>query len=183
MKLDQIAMYAASESQKHDIKAWFGLVDKKWITDTVTCVSDVWMNDKACRDQNVAELNFNYDLGTEFEILRFVSGPHWHENLPRPWQRPFISHIGIHLDDGDPWPWQNALVLKDSDAVEPTVGNMVRGFGKLVQRTKTIKHTADHFNRPESPAYGRTYQYEIYEIGTGAFIKYIRRINAKSAIG
>ncbi len=162
MKIDQCAFYATTDDQADQIKAQFGLTDAVWIKDTVTARSIV----NGVDDQNVANLEFNYDLGIEFEILRYVDGKHWHLDNPAYGPKPegsvippFISHVGIHLDDGEEFP-----------AMEHC---------KLVQETFTISHTAKYLTSPASPAAGRLYHYRIFEMSPGSYIKYIRRIHPK----
>jgi hypothetical protein len=105
---------------------------------------------------NTAELQFNYSLGIELEILRYVHGQNWHLHNPlHRYSVPFISHVGIHLDDGEEFP-----------AME---------HGKLVQETWTISHTSEYLTTGAGA--GRKYHYRIFELSPGSYIKYIRRIN------
>jgi hypothetical protein len=159
MKLDQIAFYAATPALADEIKSQFGLTNAKWVLDTVTARSIVAGNDHDA--ENVAELQFNYDLGIEFEILRYISGPHWHirRNPNFDKSRAFLSHAGIHLDDNEDFP------LPD-----------LRGWS-LVQETFTISHTSEYLTQPGSPGFGRKYHYRIFEVSPGSYIKYIKRIN------
>lgn len=158
MKIDQIAFYCSTDEQADQIKAQFGLTDAQWIKDTVTSISKVW---DVQEQSNVAELQFNYDLGIELEILRYIRGPHWADPAQLLYSSgfkvPFISHVGIHLEDGEEFP-----------AMEHC---------KLVQETWTIKHTAKYLT--EGPAAGRKYHYRIFELSHGSYIKYIRRIHPK----
>lgn len=156
MKIDQIAFYAFNDEKAEQIKAQFGLTNAKWIHDTVTARSKVL---DLPEQPNKAELQFNYDLGIELEILRYVSGPSWHNPLCLnvDWRVPFISHVGIHLEDGEEFPAMQHC--------------------KLVQETWTISHTAFYLN--QGPAAGRKYHYRIFEMSPGSYIKYIRRIHPK----
>lgn len=153
MKIDQVAFYARSEDEANRIKAQFGLLDAQWIRDTVTARSIV----RGSEHQNVAKLQFNYDLGIELEILRYTSGANWHELNPLAVNDSFISHIGIHLEDGEEFP--------------------VMEHCKLVQETFTISHTAEYLTT--GPAAGRKYHYRIFELSPGSYVKYIRRIHPK----
>jgi len=103
---------------------------------------------------NVAELQFCYALGCELEIIRYISGPRWHPD-PAP-ARKFFSHVGIHLDDGEPFP--------------------LMPYSRIVQETHTISHTSEYLTKPGSPGFGRKYHYRIHLVGPGTFVKYIRRI-------
>lgn len=158
MKIDQIALYCSTDKQADQIKAQFGLTNAQWIQDTVTARSIV----DGVEGVNVAELQFNYDSGIELEILRYIDGPHWHlknqafGHLPADAEAPaFISHVGIHLDDGEEFP-----------AMEHC---------KLVQETFTLSHTSEYLTT--GPAKGRLYHYRIFELSEGSYIKYIRRIH------
>lgn len=154
MKIDQVCFYAPDHQEVNRIKAQFGLIDAKWIKDTVTAESTVWPFDK---EINVAELQFNYDLGIEFEILRYIDGDHWHNNNPLLTTNglPFISHIGIHLDDSEDFPKMELC--------------------KLVQETFTLSHTTEYLTTGAGA--GRKYHYRIFEMSPGTYIKYIRRIH------
>jgi hypothetical protein len=155
--IDQVAIYSETPEEIERIKALFGLQDAKWISDTVTAMSSVYGSGL---EQNIAELLFNYDLGVELEILRYVSGPSWHDvrssgMAPAVYVPPksFISHIGIHLEDSEEFP--------------PMPGC------ELVQETWTQSHTSKYL-----VANGRTYHYKIFELSPGSYIKYIKRIHA-----
>lgn len=147
MQMNQIAFYCATAGAEMQVKAMLGLREAAWVSDTV--YADVKVRGK--KGQNVAELQFNYDLGCELEILRYIDGPHWMMHIMS--STPFLAHIGIHLPDGANWPliadWQ------------------------LVQEAETYKHTAEHLNT--GYAAGRKYSYRIYEVNSHTFIKYIRR--------
>ena len=155
--MNQIAFYASSDEQAEQIKAQFGLSNAEWIKDTVHARSSVW---DFPEEPNTAELHFNYDLGIELEILRYIQGRNWHDPariLDGQFKVPFISHVGIHLADGEEFP-----------AMEHC---------KLVQETFTVSHTAKYLT--EGPAAGRKYHYRIFEMSQGSYIKYIRRIHPK----
>jgi hypothetical protein len=155
MKVDQVAIYAVDERVVEEVKADFNLTNAVWTRDVVTAYSKVIIGNELKGGENVAELLFNYDLGgIEFEIIRYLSGYHWHAaHLAN---RKFISHIGVHLDDGEPFP----LLA-----------------GRIVQETWTQTHTSDYLTNPTSPGYLRTYHYRIFELSPGSYIKFIRRIH------
>jgi hypothetical protein len=164
MKMDQIAFYAANDELADQIKYQFGLVGREWIKDTVTANSSLG---GTAPQVNIAELQFNYDLGIELEIIRYISGKHWHNENPLDinaklvmgkWiSVPFISHVGIHLEDDEKFPEIKTW--------------------KLVQETMTIKHTSEYLTKEGSPGFGRTYHYRIYEMSPGSYIKYIKRLH------
>lgn len=160
MKIDQIAIYVEGDEDAARVKAQFGLSNAAWIKDTVKARSIV----NGVEGENIAELQFNYDLGIELEILRYVSGPHWHLGNPLYGPKPiciavapFISHVGIHLDDEEVFP--------------------IMEHCNLVQETFTISHTAPYLTT--GPAAGRKYHYKIFELSPGSYIKYIRRMHPK----
>jgi hypothetical protein len=154
MKIDQIAFYCSTDEQANQIKDQFGLRGAQWVQDTVTAMSKVPNFEE---QPNKAELQFNYDLGIELEILRYISGPSWHLSNPIRHSPPFISHVGIHLEDGEDFP--------------------AMAHCKLVQETWTLSHTAPYLTT--GPAAGRRYHYRIFELSPGSYIKYIRRIHPK----
>lgn len=165
MKMDQVAYYATTPELAGQIKAQFGLQNAEWIKDTVTARSIV----NGIEGENVAELQFNYSLGIELEILRYISGDNWHIYNPnagngiktyRHWNsRPFLSHVGIHLE-----------LEEDFPAMEHC---------RLVQETFTLQHTSKYLTDPASPGCGRKYHYRIFELSLGSYIKYIKRVNPK----
>lgn len=149
MKMDQIAFYARNEAEAKRIKEIFGLVNAEWKKDTVTADSSVY---GSAVETNVAELEFNYDLGVELEILRYVSGPCWHDGMHKYDFYTYISHIGIHLDDDEDFP--------------------AMPYARLVQETWTQSHTS-----PYLVDCGRKYHYRIFELAPGNYIKYIKRVH------
>lgn len=156
MKIDQIAWYAHNEDQVREIKAKFGLLDKEWIEDIAT--GDVQVNrmdGSTILGSSTGHLRFNYDLGIELEILTYISGPHWHEdNADFVIGRSFLSHIGIHMGEGEV-PFDTA--------------------SRVVQRMTTTQHTNPYLLEKK-----RTYDYRIRDTRKtlGHFTKYIWRIEA-----
>jgi hypothetical protein len=156
MRIDQVAYYCSSGLAAEVLKRKLGLHNSAWIKDVVTAKSWVW-GQKGKIQINTALLQFNYALGIEFEIIRYLSGPNWqHARNPLFKNTRFFSHVGAHLDDDEKFPPPPGL---------------------LVQETWTQKHTAEFLTT--GPAAGRTYHYRIYEVGPGAYIKYIKRMPPK----
>ncbi len=153
MKMDQVAYYCATVQSADYIKNLFGLSNAEWIIDTVT--ADSCVVGQAINARNVAHLQFCYALDIELEIIRYISGPHWHARTLQ--REPFISHLGIHLDDGDDF---------------PNIGG--QKLCRLVQETKTVKHTSEYLTT--GLGRGRKYHYKIFEISPNTYIKYIKRI-------
>lgn len=149
MKLDQIAYYCATDEQAERVKRQFGLQNAAWAKDTVTAEVSVARESGLPRWQgtNVAELQFNESLGIQLEIIRYIEGLHWCMYHPFFDMDTYIAHVGIHVgDDGFP------THLDDQ---------------QLAQRAVTKHHTA--FN-------DRTYEYRIYKLTPGVYVKYIQRI-------
>jgi hypothetical protein len=158
MRIDQVSYYCATPKSADLLKEDIKIPDDRWIKDMVTATSRVALNGIIKHDINVAELQFAYDLGMEIEIIRYISGPHWHQdNKNYNSSLPFLSHIGAHLDDGENFPdmrhWQ------------------------LVQETVTASHTSKFLTDPVSAGYGRRYHYRVYQIGPGNYFKFIRRLH------
>jgi hypothetical protein len=140
MLMDQVAFYCTTKNQEERVKGWFNLQNAVWIHDTVTGLSSVR---QAVYAENVAELQFNGDLGLQLEIIRYVKGQHWLLARPDFGIGIIVSHVGLHLADDEPWP--------------------AMGGAQLVQHTRTTKHTGEHFHNSKLPTYGRTYEYKIFE--------------------
>lgn len=155
MKADQLAWYAHNEEQVVAIKKMFGLLDKPWVEDQATGKLVVRRNyGSVVEGQSVGHLRFNYDLGIELEILTYLEGPHWHEERPEFLAgQPFLSHVGIHMDDESEKHWDKA--------------------SRIVQDMWTIQHT-----NPYLLEKGRKYHYQIRDTVAqlGHFTKYIWRI-------
>lgn len=150
MKMNQIAYYCATAGAEDRLKKSLGLVEADWVKDTV--YADVIV--RGLKGKNVAQLQFNYDLGCELEIIRYVDGPHWMQGITS--SEPFMAHIGVHLSEGQDWPAQP---------------------WELVQIAETYRHTAQHLLT--GYAAGRLYSYRIHEISKHTFIKFIKRRNPK----
>lgn len=152
--LDQIAFYAPDSIAEANIKKMLGIDEAEWTVDHVSGRCRVFGGDER---ESTARLQFNYDLGIEVEILRYLSGPHWH--LQRAISKhgpnvffgsiPFVSHIGFHVNDEElpNLPFQ------------------------VAQEMVTVEHS--------NPAIaGRSYQYVIYDTKDmlGVDLKYIKRL-------
>lgn len=155
MKCDQVAYYCVNEASELCVKRFLGLENAQWLQDKVTALSSV---DGAPLARNVGLLQFNYDLGIEIEILRYIEGDHWHKCNPEfLWAsaddeaNPFVSHIGYHVEE-----------------FPAAVG------GLLVQETWTESHTSEYLTTGAGA--GRKYHYRIYQLGS-TYQKFIKRIN------
>lgn len=153
MKMDQIAFYCNTDLAELMVKNAFGLADKEWVQDYVIGDSSVFGGPFI---ENKAHLQFNYDLGIEIELLRYVEGPHWH-TFEVDERAAFISHIGVHLDANEPFP------------------DMGIGWS-MVQETFTKSHTNAFVNEKK-----RKYHYQIFRsYGTKTYIKFIKRIEGEA---
>jgi len=91
MKVEQIAFATDNPEKLIETLKTLGLTE--WVQDYV--VADGFVFGK--ETQNVAELNFNYQLGFELEILKYIGGSNWHEKRNNFEQSPvFQSHLGYH---------------------------------------------------------------------------------------
>lgn len=163
MRIDQFAFYVGeinAEKNTALLKKRLGLENAEWIEDIVESEASVYspysyLDEEPFKCRNVAKLQFCYALETEIEILRYLEGHHWHNFNPyrSNSHRGIHSHYGIHLALGEDF---------------PQVFDM-----QLVQECKTIKHS-----NPYLIAKKRTYEYRIYKLSPGTYIKYIKRIEA-----
>ncbi len=158
MKMDQIAYYAHNDEQVAQIKEAMGLQCAEWIEDTAEgAVGKIDLADGSwVEGRSTGRLRFNYDLGIELEILTYLDGPHWHEDKPEfRAGRPFISHLGFHMEPGEEVP------------------EWIKETGKMAQLMETDLHTNDYIVQKQ-----RTYHYEIYSVPFGPDLKFIWRVEA-----
>lgn len=143
-KIDQLAFISYSEADTRAIKVQLGLDNAEWIEDIVVASGEV----RGVPGVNKARLLFNYDMGTEVEILQYLEGPNYASGLTG----GRVCHFGIHA----------APNMKPPTFDAP-----------IVQRVKTRQHTNEFLLKT-----GRRYQYTIYDtLATlGVFTKVIERI-------
>ena len=144
-KIDQIAFISFSEQDTEEIKRSLSLQDDDWIEDIV--VAQGWVRGE--EGVNKARLLFNYSNGIETEILQYLEGPNYAEELP-PGQ---LCHIGMHYD-GE--------------------GEVPSFIASIVQQVETISHTNEY-----QQLHNRHYRYTIYDTrGThGVYMKVIERLD------
>lgn len=158
-KFEQIAFYTPDMEAAKKQYALLGC--KYWTEDIVTAKGQVGQTKDVI---NVAHLAFNYDLGTELELIRYEAGINWH-NIERRVEgdgncvASFLSHMSYHVDD---------MAAEQSRLVK-------LGF-RLIQYVQTISHTAQHLKENR-----RTYKYAIFDTrrALGFDIKLIERIEGK----
>jgi hypothetical protein len=129
LTIDQIAFHALNEDDEKRIKIELGLQDAEWIEDIVEARGTV----KGRKGKNIAKLLFNEDYGIQVEIIRYLEGPNYAEDIPG----GEIAHIGCHWDG---------------------VGRIPTFPGVMVQNVRTVSHTNEEVNRA-----GRRYHYTIFD--------------------
>lgn len=154
LKIDQLAFIARSDSEEMLIKRFLRLSDADWVEDTV--VASGYVRGCAGDQTNIAKLLFNYDLGVEVEILRYVTGPNYPDvgNVPS----GNLAHVGMHVEKGKELPeW-----LRDSTFSAP-----------IIQQVVTQQHTNEFLIST-----GRRYRYTIYDTKPlfGVYFKVIERL-------
>lgn len=144
----QEAWYAHNDEQFEELAAELNLSGHDWVTDTVVGDVTVYDNGKIrTSGTTVGKLRFCYAFPHEIEILTYLDGPHWHMNKQEFKEgRPFLSHIGFHLFEGEEAPSY-----------------------QLLQTMHSVFHTS-----PEIRLDGRRYYYEIRK-GSACDLKYIWR--------
>lgn len=161
LRLDQIAFYVWDDEGEQKVKDMFGLQDAEWVEDHVVAEGRVMNGRELVQGQNTAKLLFNYDLGIELEILRYVDGDNYCNHLGL--ANGQICHVGMHTDKGAP--------LYDEDELE----NMFP-YAKVIQQVHTLTHTNEYVN-----SQNRKYRYTIYDSHPllGCCLKVIERIEAE----
>lgn len=163
-RVEQVAMYVPNMDKAKANYARLGLTN--WVDDTVTGEAKVAYGGNCKNGLNVAHLSFNYDLGFELELIRYMNGPNWHHANGRiredglPYDLlPFPSHMSWHVED---------MAASKARILEA-------GF-KIAQEVHTINHT-----NPYLMSNGRKFNYCVFETRTllGWDIKLIERIEAK----
>jgi hypothetical protein len=99
MKIDQIAI-ATDDPINSMIKLSIalGLNPGSWVQDTVEATANVF----GVAGTNTAQLNFNYDLNFELEVLRYEKGDNWHQRrIEQGAVFPFLSHLGAHCTEDE----------------------------------------------------------------------------------
>ncbi len=165
MKVNQISYYANTEQAERLIKQTFAVADDSWWSDRIICTNRIFPpHGRPYQCRAIAEVQRTFDLGIEIEILRYIEGSSWHNHLPnmialRGSMIPFLSHVGILLDEKESFPDEEDM-------------NELRW--QLVQETTTHQHQNE-----EEAEKRRTYKYKIYESVPGTYLKYIKRHEPK----
>lgn len=156
LKIDQLAFLARNDQDEFMIKKLLRLHNADWVEDNV--VAEGYVRGFGDEGRNVAKLLFNYDLGVEVEILRYVDGP----NYPDIGEVPSgtLAHIGMHIEK--------------SKEIPPSLENFVFA-SPIIQQVVTKEHTNQFLIDS-----GRRYRYTIYDTKNllGVYLKVIERLEA-----
>lgn len=151
MVFEQIA-YATEDPEKL-MRNFVLLGADTWTKDTVVAKGTVFGKEV----ENTAELYFNYQLGFELEILRYIDGPNWHEQRNPEGAETFKSHMGLHVT---------------KEKMDEIKSNMKQVGVEIAQEVWTQSHTNAHIKGK------RKYHYVVFDsIETFGFdLKLIERI-------
>lgn len=155
-KLDQIAFIARSDEDEMRIKTMLRLDQANWVEDIVIAKGVVHGENGI--KENTAKLLFNYDMGIEIEILRYLEGPNYADLDGRYIKSCRPAHIGFHLEKGCTIP------EGFKDWVFPA---------NIIQQVETQSHTNQFLIDT-----GRRYRYTIYDTTPlfGMNLKVIERL-------
>jgi hypothetical protein len=165
LKIDQIAFCARTDEDERALKARFRLDKADWVEDHVVAEGYVRGGrqpgePRGLKNCNVAKLLFNYDLGIELEILRYLEGHNYVDQAEIPSGQ--ICHIGAHVEKG-------------VDITDPSHGLPIDFVipAPIIQQVETVTHTNDFLVKS-----GRRYRYTIYDTKPllGVFFKIIERL-------
>lgn len=158
-RFEQVAFYTPDIEETKRLYRALGCKD--WADDTVTASGKVGDQRKAEASVCVAQLAFNYDLGIELELIKYVAGNNWHRLGGRVDDEghcsfPFQSHMSYHVDN---------LIAEEN--------KFERAGFKIVQRVRTLSHT-----NPFVIEHKRKYEYVIFDTrrALGFDLKLIKRI-------
>lgn len=162
-RVEQVAMYVSDMDRAKANYARLGLTN--WVDDTVTGEVKVAYGGNCKNGINIAHLSFNYDLGFELELIRYMNGPNWHHANGR---------IGASGEPYDALPFPSHMSWHVEDMTESKSMILAAGF-KIAQEVKTIAHT-----NPYLVANGRKFNYCVFDTRAqlGWDIKLIERIEA-----
>lgn len=157
LKIDQLAFIARSDTEETLIKRFLRLDKADWVEDYV--VAEGYVRGHEGTQSNRAKLLFNYDLGVEVEILRYIEGPNYPDEGAVP--SGHLAHIGYHVEKGQKIP-------------EPLDGFMFSA--PVIQQVVTKTHTNEFLITT-----GRRYRYTIYDTKPmfGVYMKVIERLEAE----
>jgi len=151
MRIEQIAIAAKNPEKVIEHLAAIGLTD--WCHDEVVATGEVF----GVKGTNTAELHFNYQLGFELEILKYVDGPNWHTQRNFADQNTFASHMGLHVT---------------AEQMELVKAKMEKARIRIAQEVYTDSHTNKFIDGK------RKYHYVVFDSldAFGFDLKLIERI-------
>jgi hypothetical protein len=154
LKIDQLAYLARNDQEEEQIKRLLRLQDADWVEDHV--IAEGYVRGHGPKALNRAKLLFNYDLGVEVEILRYVEGANYPDVAGIQGGR--LVHIGMHVEKGKELPDELTFVAD------------------IIQKVETQHHTNEFLVKT-----GRKYRYTIYDTLPlfGVFLKVIERLEPK----
>jgi len=158
-KIEQIAIAPHNSEKAIGLLKAIGAED--WTKDIVVAEGDVF-GQKAYKKINVAELNFNYQIGKidadkdgiEFEVLDYQAGDNWLDYGNR---LNSVSHLGMHCTDEELVEWKELFNRLDI---------------KIAQEVDTVSHSNEYLIDKK-----RKYHYCIFDTKEilGADLKFIVR--------
>lgn len=151
LKIDQLAFLARSDKEEEQIKRLLRLQEADWVEDHV--IAEGYVRGFGEKAINRAKLLFNYDLGVEVEILRYLEGANYPDvgNVPG----GQLVHVGMHVEKGKQLPDELTFVAD------------------VIQKVETQNHTNEFLVKT-----GRKYRYTIYDTRPlfGVYLKVIERL-------
>jgi hypothetical protein len=154
LKIDQIAFLARTDGDVDAIKGMWGLQDAEWIEDIAVTVGSFNLGNgvQLSNVETKAHLRFCYHYGIEFEILRYLEGMNYPDEMAIP--SLHMCHVGMHID-GD---------IAEAEQIFDA---------SIYADMYTVSHT-----NPYLLERGRKYNYKIYDTRKtmGVPMKTIRRI-------
>ena len=154
IRIDQIAFVAHVDSDHYDIRKELDLDDdSEWYATDLVRARGILFGEEV---ENLAKLSFCYSYGMEVEILQYLEGDNYCEQIPSGRQ----CHIGAHED----------LSQKRSRHIKLNA--------PIVQQVVTQHHT-----NPAVNAANRRYRYTIYDTVRllGTHFKIIERLTVDQA--
>lgn len=159
IKIDQIAIATTDSEKLVETLKQVGLTE--WIKDEVVATGKV-RESGSYPVSNKAKLNFNYQMGIEFEVLEYTEGKSWHNEIRKnkEFTDNFLSHIGFHIvDDKEPVPCAGDMIIKSAEEkLQEIKSKMIEAGYKIAQEVFTDSHTNEYLQQQK-----RKYHYVIFD--------------------
>lgn len=156
LKIDQIAISTTDAESLLESLRLLGL--KEWIFDEVVAEGTV----RGVEGKNTALLAFNYQMDIEFEVLQYIKGACWHDEIRGLrlendiWKAKdtgnFLSHIGYHLHDN------KETGQTGEEKLQEIKTKMLNAGYKIAQEVWTLSHTNEYLLQQK-----RKYHYIIFD--------------------